>query len=218
MRVVYGLKVFYSLHRSSTKLTLARETELRLPTSLRYSWPHWRKYTASAYGRFGRFLNWLVGQTRTCATGKQRRSCTDSWVWPRIGALAAHAAFGRRRVERRSQTEGGLLSALPHGRESRHERPRAGASPIAVTSGLPSIGAARERDVEAFKQGKLGRAYAGVPPAAAVMVDAGRILTRAAEQAPGVHEPQWRAPRYACCLSLNTKEQYPLQKSGGINS
>lgn len=68
-------------------------------------------------------------------------------------------------------------------------------------------GAARDRDVEAFKQGKLGRAYAGVPPAAAVMVDAGRILTRAAEQAPGVHEPQWRAPRYACCLSLNTKEQ-----------
>lgn len=67
--------------------------------------------------------------------------------------------------------------------------------------------AARDREVAAFKQGHLARAYAGAPPAAAVMVDAGRLLTRAVDQPPGVHEPQWRAPRYACCLSLATEEK-----------
>jgi hypothetical protein len=65
----------------------------------------------------------------------------------------------------------------------------------------------RDKEVEAFKQGQLGRGYPDAPPAAAVMVDAGRVLTRAAEQGPGVHEPQWRAPRYACCLSLQSAEQ-----------
>lgn len=68
-------------------------------------------------------------------------------------------------------------------------------------------GALRDGEVEAFKQGNLPRAHAGAPQAAAVMVDAGRVLTRAADQPPGVHVPQWRAPRYACCLTLDSQAQ-----------
>ena len=67
--------------------------------------------------------------------------------------------------------------------------------------------ALRDAEVEAFKQGKLPRAHAGVPQAAAVMVDAGRVLTRAANQPPGVHAPQWRGPKYACCLTLHSQPQ-----------
>jgi hypothetical protein len=63
----------------------------------------------------------------------------------------------------------------------------------------------RDAEVEAFKQGKLPRAYAGVPKAAAVMVDSGRVLTRAEAQPAGVHAPQWRGPKYACCLSLDSE-------------
>ena len=65
--------------------------------------------------------------------------------------------------------------------------------------------AARDEGVELFKQGKLSRLYGEKPTAVAVMPDGGRILTRAAEQGPGVHEPQWKEPKYGCCLTLNTK-------------
>jgi len=67
--------------------------------------------------------------------------------------------------------------------------------------------ALRDAEVEAFKQGKLPRAHAGAPRAAAVMVDSGRVLTRAADQPPGVHAPQWRGPKYACCLTLDSQPQ-----------
>jgi hypothetical protein len=66
--------------------------------------------------------------------------------------------------------------------------------------------AARDEQVEWFKQGKLPRLYTATPTVAAVMPDGGRILTRAADQAPGVHTPKWKEPKYGCCLTLNTKE------------
>ena len=66
--------------------------------------------------------------------------------------------------------------------------------------------AARDADVELYKQGKLPRRYSGKPEVVAVMPDGGRLLTRAAEAAPGVHAPQWKEPKYGCCLTLNTKE------------
>jgi hypothetical protein len=65
--------------------------------------------------------------------------------------------------------------------------------------------AKRDRDVELFKQDKLPRQYASAPAAAAVMLDGGRLLTRADDGRPGVHSPAWREPKYACCLSLEAK-------------
>jgi hypothetical protein len=65
--------------------------------------------------------------------------------------------------------------------------------------------AIRDREVEAFKRGELPRLYTGRPQAAALMVDGGRLLVRAEEAGPGVHQPQWRTPRYACCLTLQSK-------------
>lgn len=67
--------------------------------------------------------------------------------------------------------------------------------------------ALRDQEVEAFKKGQLPRGYPQAPEVAAVMVDAGRLLTRAEAKPPGVHDAQWRAPRYACCLSLRSSAQ-----------
>jgi hypothetical protein len=62
--------------------------------------------------------------------------------------------------------------------------------------------AGRDREVAAFKQGTLERRYADAPSGAAVMLDGGRLQTRAVDQGPGVHSPAWREPKFACCLSL----------------
>jgi hypothetical protein len=66
---------------------------------------------------------------------------------------------------------------------------------------------ARDQEVQAFRQDKLVCAYAAAPKAAAVMLDGGRVQTRAADQDRGVHEPRWRETKVACCLSLSSKEQ-----------
>ena len=63
---------------------------------------------------------------------------------------------------------------------------------------------ARDAQIELFKQGRLPRLYRGTPGAVAAMVDGGRVLTRGAEQRPGVHDPQWKEPKYGCCLTLDT--------------
>jgi hypothetical protein len=65
--------------------------------------------------------------------------------------------------------------------------------------------AARDEQVEQFKQGSLPRLYSEKPAVAAVMSDGGRILLRADECGPGVHDPQWKEPKYGCCLTLSTK-------------
>lgn len=66
---------------------------------------------------------------------------------------------------------------------------------------------ARDQEVQAFRVDQLVCAYAAAPPAAAVMLDGGRVQTRAEGQSPGVHEPRWRETKVACCLSLASKEQ-----------
>ena len=65
---------------------------------------------------------------------------------------------------------------------------------------------ARDEAVELFKQGKLPRLYSQTPEVGVAMMDGGRVLTRAAEEAPGPHAPEWKEPKYGCCLSLNTKQ------------
>jgi len=64
---------------------------------------------------------------------------------------------------------------------------------------------ARDEAVELFKQGKLPRLYSQAPEVGVAMMDGGRVLIRASEAAPGVHAPDWKEPKYGCCLSLNTK-------------
>lgn len=65
---------------------------------------------------------------------------------------------------------------------------------------------ARDQEVQAFREDKLLCAYAAAPPAAAVMLDGGRIQTRAEEGGPGVRDPKWRETKVACCLSLSSSE------------
>jgi hypothetical protein len=66
---------------------------------------------------------------------------------------------------------------------------------------------ARDQEVEAFREDKLLCAYAAAPPAAAVMLDGGRLQTRAAEAGRGVQDPKWRETKVACCLSLSSQEK-----------
>ena len=64
----------------------------------------------------------------------------------------------------------------------------------------------REDEVEKFRESKLERAYKEPPRgAAAVMLDGGRLQTRAEDGGRGVKEASWRESKVACCLTLETK-------------
>jgi hypothetical protein len=65
----------------------------------------------------------------------------------------------------------------------------------------------RDQEVQAFREDKLVCAYAAAPKAAAVMLDGGRLQTRAEDSDRGVHDPKWRETKVACCLSLVSSEQ-----------
>jgi hypothetical protein len=65
----------------------------------------------------------------------------------------------------------------------------------------------RDQEVQAFREQRLSCAYAAAPKAAAVMLDGGRLQTRAADAGRGVHERAWRETKTACCLSLSSAEQ-----------
>lgn len=65
---------------------------------------------------------------------------------------------------------------------------------------------ARDQEVQAFRENKLLCAYSAAPAAAAVMLDGGRIQTRAEDSGQGVQEPKWRETKVACCLSLSSRE------------
>ena len=65
---------------------------------------------------------------------------------------------------------------------------------------------ARDRDVAAFRERHLARLHPQAPEVAAVMPDGGRLQTRASGAEPGVHNPQWREPKYGCCVTLHSKQ------------
>ena len=67
--------------------------------------------------------------------------------------------------------------------------------------------ACRDADVAALKQGRLARNYQQKHQVAAVMPDGGRLQIRGEGHAAGVHEPGWREPKYACCLTLSSQPQ-----------
>lgn len=63
----------------------------------------------------------------------------------------------------------------------------------------------RDREVEQFRESKLPRTYQEAPRgAAAVMLDGGRLQTRADDQGRGVSDASWRESKVACCLTLQT--------------
>lgn len=66
----------------------------------------------------------------------------------------------------------------------------------------------RDEDVEKFRKAELERTYKEPPKgAAAVMLDGGRLQTRAEEAGRGVSEAGWRESKVACCLTLQTKAE-----------
>jgi len=65
---------------------------------------------------------------------------------------------------------------------------------------------ARDEAVELFKQDKLPRLYSHIPEVGVAMMDGGRVLIRASAEGPGVHAPEWKEPKYGCCLSLDSKQ------------
>jgi hypothetical protein len=66
----------------------------------------------------------------------------------------------------------------------------------------------REEEVEKFRQRELPRTYKEpLKGAAAVMLDGGRLQTRAEDCGRGVTDPKWRESKVACCVTLQTKAQ-----------
>ncbi len=66
----------------------------------------------------------------------------------------------------------------------------------------------RDEEVEKFRKAELERTYKEPPKgAAAVMLDGGRLQTRAEDCGRGVSEKSWRESKVACCLTLQTKAQ-----------
>lgn len=65
----------------------------------------------------------------------------------------------------------------------------------------------RDKEVQAFREDRLACAYVAAPKAAAVMLDGGRLQTRAEDAGRGVQDPKWRETKTACCLSLSSSEQ-----------
>ena len=64
----------------------------------------------------------------------------------------------------------------------------------------------RDEDVEKFRQRRLERTYQEPPRGAAVvMLDGGRVQTRADDAGRGVSDPGWRESKVACCLTIDTK-------------
>jgi hypothetical protein len=66
--------------------------------------------------------------------------------------------------------------------------------------------AQRDREADLHKLGHLPRLYADAPEVAVTMCDGGRVQTRESGAKPGVHGPQWREPKYGCCLTMDTRE------------
>ncbi len=67
--------------------------------------------------------------------------------------------------------------------------------------------AARDRDVRAFTERRLEGTVAAAPAVAAVMLDGGRVQTRASDGGAGVSDPRWQETKVACCLSLRSPEK-----------
>jgi hypothetical protein len=67
----------------------------------------------------------------------------------------------------------------------------------------------RDEEVEKFRKRELERTYKEPPQGvAAVMLDGGRLQTRAEDGGRGVSEASWRESKVACCLTQQTQVQH----------
>jgi hypothetical protein len=66
-------------------------------------------------------------------------------------------------------------------------------------------GETRDEEVAAFRKDELPCAYEAAPRVAAVMLDGGRVQTRAEEAGRGVQDPGWQEVKVACCLTLSSE-------------
>lgn len=64
---------------------------------------------------------------------------------------------------------------------------------------------ARDEDVAAFRKDELRCRYEAAPRVAAVMLDGGRVQTRAEEAGRGVQNAGWQEVKVACCLTLSSE-------------
>jgi hypothetical protein len=64
--------------------------------------------------------------------------------------------------------------------------------------------ALRQAEVKAFRDGGLASAHPEAPQVAAVMVDGGRLQTRAEEAGRGITDPRWRESKVACCQTMSS--------------
>lgn len=67
--------------------------------------------------------------------------------------------------------------------------------------------AARDADVQAFRDNRLQPTSETAPKVAAVMLDGGRLQARAEEAGRGVTDRHWRETKVACCLTLSSTEK-----------
>jgi hypothetical protein len=64
--------------------------------------------------------------------------------------------------------------------------------------------AARDVDVQAFRDNRLTAEYAQPPQVATVSVDGGRVQTRENSGTRGVRDPGWQEVKVACCQTLSS--------------
>ncbi len=69
------------------------------------------------------------------------------------------------------------------------------------------MAAARDADVQAFRERRLQPTVEAAPTVAAVMLDGGRLQARAEDAGRGVTGRHWRETKVACCLSLSSTEK-----------
>lgn len=65
---------------------------------------------------------------------------------------------------------------------------------------------ARDQEATAFEAGELKPEVALAPQVAVVMLDGGKVQTRAEGKGRGVHDDTWRETKTACCLTLDSPE------------
>jgi hypothetical protein len=115
------------------------------------------------------------------------------------------------RVLRKAVRQAALAPSFPQARDDLHALAELSLSTSHLQRLSERIGRewadARDRDVAAYRAGQLPRDYEEPPAAttvAAVMIDGGRVQTRAEGQGPGVHDPAWKETKVACCLTLDS--------------
>ena len=109
-------------------------------------------------------------------------------------------------VLRQAVRQAGKAASFRDASEDLQELARVTISPHHLAKVAERVGrewaAARDGDVQAFREQRLAPEYAQPPRVATVMVDGGRVQTRAADGRPGVADPGWQEVKVACCQTL----------------